>query len=376
MLEDLLQAGRIIAAVVRQTGDDRVAVFEARDHVLQPHVNGIHFERARELVDQALDHERRFRTSGATVRIDRRGVGVHAMHILFDSREVVHARQHEAVKNRGDSRRGRREVGAHVRPDGGAQTEDRAVLARGELDLLHVIAPVRRCLVILAAGFGPLHRTIQRHRAETGDEICRIRRDLAAKPAAYLRCNHTELVFGNTGDDRAQEAKDVRILRRVPQRQLAGCAAPLRQRRSRLHRIGDEPLLDDAFLDDDFCVLERRVDVSAGHRPMKGLVAGHLRVKLRRTRFGRGLSIGHRRERLVIDVDELERVVGLIRGFGDDDRHDIAHIPDDVAAHALVRRDVEVCVRQKPRARHRLQDAADMRARVDQHDTRRFLGAS
>ena len=79
-----------------------------------------------------------------------------------------------------------------------------------------------------------------------------------------------------------QEAKDVRILRRVPQRQLAGCAAPLRERRARLHRVRDEPLLDDALLDDDFGVRERGVDVAACDRPVEGLVVRHLGMKLRR----------------------------------------------------------------------------------------------
>jgi hypothetical protein len=208
-----------------------------------------------------------------------------------------------------------------------------------------VIAAVRRGLEILAAAFGPLHGTIQRHRAEARDEVCRICRDLAAKPATHLGSDHAKLVFRDPGDDRAQETKDVRILRRVPQRQLAGGPAPLRERRARLHRVGDEPLLDDPLLDDDLGIRECRVDVAARHGPVEGFVAGHRGMQLRRPWLGCRLRIGHRRKRLVIDLDELERIRGLIRRFGDDNRHDVADVAHDVAAHALVRRDIEVGVR-------------------------------
>ena len=39
--------------------------------------------------------------------------------------------------------------------------------------------------------------------------------------------------------------------------------AVLRERRARLHRVGDQALVDDAFLDDDVGGLERRLDVAA-----------------------------------------------------------------------------------------------------------------
>ncbi len=280
------------------------------------------------------------------------------------------------MQNRGDARRGGRQVRAHVRPNRGAQPEYRAVLSSGELDFLNVIASVRRRLEVLAAGLGPLDGTIQCHRAETRDEVGRIGRDLAAEPASHFGSDHAQLVFGHAGDDRAQETQDVRILCRVPQRQLAGRAAPLRERRARLHRVRDQPLLHDALFDDDFRVREGGVDVSACHSPVEGLVAGHLGMKLRRPWRDGGASIGDRGQRLVFHVDELERVIGLIRGFGDDDRHDVPDVSDDVAAHALVRGDVEIRIRQQPGAWHRFQNAADVRARMHQHDARRLLRAA
>ena len=128
VVQQLLQAGRIIAAVVREPGDDVVAVLESRNHVLQADVGGVDAKLVRELVDHPLDHERRFGTAGAAIRLDRRRVGVHAVDVFLDCRDVVDARQHQAVENRRNPRRGGRQVGAHRRPRRRAEPEDLAVL--------------------------------------------------------------------------------------------------------------------------------------------------------------------------------------------------------------------------------------------------------
>ena len=70
----------------------------------------------------------------------------------------------------------------------------------------------------------------------------------------------------------------------------------------------------------------------------KASLFGDAGMQLRRPGFGCRLGVGHRRKRLVVDLDELERVGGLVGCFGDDHRDDVAHVADDVAAHALVRR--------------------------------------
>jgi len=122
---------------------------------------------------------------------------------------------------------------------------------------------MRRGLVVLAPGFRPFDREAELHGAEDRDEVGRIRGNLAAEPAAHLWRDDPQLVLGHAGDDRAEKSKDVWILRRVPQRQLTRGAAPLREGGARLHRVGDEPLVDDPLLDDHLGVLERRVDVAA-----------------------------------------------------------------------------------------------------------------
>ena len=159
--------------------------------------------------------------------------------------------------------------------------------------------------------------------------ICAI---LAAEAAADFRRDHAQTVLGDAGHQRHDEADDVRILRRVPERHLAGGRHVVRDGAAWFHRGRDQALLDDAIADDDLGGLERRIDVSAGHGPMEGDVVRRLGMQLRRAVLGRQLRIDHSRQRFVVDVDQVERIVSLLCRLGDDDRDRIADVADDVAA--------------------------------------------
>ena len=108
------------------------------------------------------------------------------------------------------------------------------LLRGGELDLLHMIAPVRRRLVVLGARLDPSHRPPELHRAERGDEVTLNLRNLAAEAAAHLGRDDPQAIFRHAGDDRQDEADDMRVLGRVPQRQLTGGRRKLRDRAARL----------------------------------------------------------------------------------------------------------------------------------------------
>ena len=212
---------------------------------------GIDRQLVGEAIDDALEHERRFRTSGAAIRLDRRRVRVDAVDVFLHRADLVRTRQHQSVKNRRNAGRGGRQIRAHAGPHGAAQAEDASVLRRRHLDVLHMIAAVRRRLVVLRAGLDPLHRTPELHRAEHRDEVALDLRNLAAEAAADFRRDHAKAIFGNAADERHDEADDVRVLRRVPERQLAGRRDVVRERAARLHRRRDQPLLNDAIADDD-----------------------------------------------------------------------------------------------------------------------------
>ena len=163
----------------------------------------------------------------------------------------------------------------------------------------------------------------------------------------------------------------MRVLRRVPERQLTARVVVLREGGARFHGVRDEPLLDDPVADDDLGVRERLVDVAApGDVPVERLIARNVGVQLRRVVPGGRFWIGYRRQRLVVDLDQVERVVGLIPILGDDRRDDVAGVADDVLRDHLVTGDLEVGVGQQPRAGHRLQLALDVGAGVDGDDAR------
>ena len=69
------------------------------------------------------------------------------------------------------------------------------------------------------------------------------------------------------------------------------------------------------------------------------------------------LRIHDRRQRLVVDVDQVDRVVGLVRRLGDDDGDRVADVAHDVLASDGIGRGLQPRVRQEPRARDRLQRA-------------------
>ena len=98
---------------------------------------------------------------------------------------------------------------------------------------------------------------------------------------------------------------------------------------ARLHRVGDQALVDDALLDDDVGRFERRVHVAAADRPLETDVVGHVGVELRLSLGGRLLGVDDGRQRLVVDLDGFDRVAGDVAVGRDDDRHgvaDVAHV--------------------------------------------------
>ena len=144
--------------------------------------------------------------------------------------------------------------------------------------------------------------------------------------------------------------------------------------RPRFHRVRDQPLVDDALLEDDargLGLLEGGVDVTAAHDPVERLVALDVGVELWRVGFGRRFRIDHRRQRLVVDLDQVERVVGLIAIVGDHHRDDVAGVADDLLGDARIGGDLQVGIGEEPGAWHRLQRAVDVGAGVDGQHPRR-----
>ena len=89
-LQRLFERGVIVARVVSH--NDRRLMRKRFDEIAFPQIGGIDLHLPRRHLDQPLDHEGRFRTSCATISIDRRGIGVDGIHLAIDVRNVVLAR--------------------------------------------------------------------------------------------------------------------------------------------------------------------------------------------------------------------------------------------------------------------------------------------
>ena len=238
-----------------------------------------------------------------------------------------------------------------------------------------MVATVRRRLIVLGSCFGPLDRASQLHRAEHGDEVAGDLRDLAAKAAADFRRDDPQAILRDACDERHHEPHDVRVLRRIPERELAGRGHELRHRAARFHRIRDEPLLHDALADDDVSALERRIDVAARHRPVKRDVVRRFGVERRRPLLRSLLRIDDGRQRLVLDIDQLERVLRLVRRFGDNDGDRVAHVLDRVLGERVIRRGLQIGAGQEPAARNGREDPVRVRRGEHAEHARRRPGA-
>src|SRR5271166_374276 len=96
-----------------------------------------------------------------------------------------------------------------------------------------------------------------------------------------------------------------------------------------LYRHRRQPWVDDAEFENLVCLFEGGVHVAAREVPREGNVRPELGMRERRAFFERLLRIDHRRERLVVYVDEVECVSRDRPRLGDDDRYRVA---DEVGA--------------------------------------------
>ena len=123
------------------------------------------------------------------------------------------------------------------------------------------------------------------------------------------------------------------------------------------HHIGAREVL----VDRAECELAVHGDVC---RPALGMQDGIA------ARPDRGLGIDHRRQRLVLDLDQLEGVLGEVAALGSDDRHGLADVAHPVEG------DAALLDRRVGETRHRARDLGDLGAGHDGCDPGQGLGAA
>ena len=300
------------------------------DEVLPAQRDRVDPELMRRLVDHPLELEGRLRPARPAIGIDRHRVGEDRLDVHVDERRAVIAGHQRAVQPGRDRRRERAEIRAHVGMRVGADRGKIVVRVQRQLDLRHVIAPVGVGHERLGARTGPFHRAVQRLGGKGAERLLGVMKDLRAEPAADIRGDHPQLVLGDAQHEGPhQQPDDMRVLARGVECRLPGPTAEIAHGHARLHRVGDEPVVDELQRGDMRGALERRVHrraVLLDKTPVVAQVRRQLVMHLRRAVLQRRLHVHDRRQLLDIDLDRLGGVARLLAGLGHHGGDRIAHM--------------------------------------------------
>ena len=361
---------------------------ELLHEVLPPELDRIHLELACKRVDGSLEHVRRLRSTGPSVRIGRCRIRENAGERHAVARDRVRPGIDPRAEKR-DAWSDQLEVRAHRAPRLRLDRRDHPVLHRRERQLVDDVAAVDGRDVVLGALLRPLHGTAEPLREHDRERLFGVDVELRPEPAAHVRSDHADLRLGDSDYQLEREAEDVRHLRRRPESHLVG-RADLGEHAARLDRVRDEPRLEVAARDDDIGGVDRRLDLVGLELPDVALVRAEVAVDERRTVVQRLRDVGVRRERFVTDLDELGRVLREGTTLSDDDRDAITLVASLVRCEWEVRRHLDVLgdgpcarktahpvageVRAGERRNHTLRGTR--RVEVHSHDARSWIRAA
>ncbi len=287
----------------------------------------------RDHIDQPLQQERRLRPPGAAIGIHRDGVGEHRLHLGVDRRGLVTAGEQGGVQVSRHAGREGREIGAHVgeRPD--AQRQEVALRVQRHLGRRVVVAPVRVGHEAFRPLGGPLHRPAHLARRPGDDRLLGVVEDLGAEPAAHVGRHDAQLVLRDVQHEGAhQQADDVRVLAGGVEREIPARRIEVADRRARLHRVRDQPVVHQVELHDLGRAGERPIDrVFVAEVPVVADVAGHLVMHRRRAGRDGVAQVGDGGKVVEVDDELLGRVLRLLARLGDHDGDgvaDMAHLAD------------------------------------------------
>jgi hypothetical protein len=179
---------------------------------------------------------------------------------------------------------------------------------------------MRGCGVVLAPRLHPLDRPTDLLGQGGHEHVLVVEVDLRAEAAADVERDAAHLRLRDPEYEcRHQQAHDVRVLRGHPDRVLARRRLVRGRSAANLYRGRDQPLVDEPLLHDDLRFGQRLVGrLCVTDRPVHRDVAGCVLVQLDRTFGGCLLDVDDDVERLPVDVDQLERVLGRVLALGHD----------------------------------------------------------
>ena len=185
----------------------------------------------------------------------------------------------------------------------------------------------------------PLERRADLRRREHHAHLVALHHHLLPEAAAGVAHDDADAVLGDTEQAGAEQPHFVRRLRRRVDREVAGRARVVDDERAPFHRHRGVRLLEDGSHPPRARPLRRRRRARPTGSPLitpttlEPWARVHERVGVLGLRV-----VDDRRERLVVDVDQLGRVLGDVAVLGDDQRDGIADEADLAVGERRARR--------------------------------------
>ncbi len=330
-LEREVEHRGVVAGVVDAAVRGLVRHVLGADVVPLPHLDRVEAELAGDDVDDALGEPQMLHARVAAVRRDGRLVRRDLREVELDVAPAVHPRRDLRPDHAAEGLVP--QPGAGVVERLGPESEQCPVVLDGHLGVAEpALVAVRHREVEVGAPLRPLHRPVELAREQAADDELRVRRDLVAETAADVLGDEAELVEPHLHRRAHHDRREPRELVVRVDRPLPDAAIELDERTVALERgrveaveveLGD--LHDPVGLGEGGVEVAPRVEARP-HEVPAGIVVQHGRVGILRLP-----CVDHRRQRLVVDLDELRRVARELPRLGDDgdDRlADVAHLAD------------------------------------------------
>ena len=215
-------------------------------------------------------------------------------------------------------------VGVGVHPE----AEDLAVAAQRHLALEVDVAREPGRDEVAGLVLDPLDRALEQDRGQDRADVARVDRHLVAEAAADVGRDDPDHLLGDLGHHRDRGPDDVRRLAGHVDRELAGGPVEVGDRAAALDRRRVAARVVQLQLGDHVGPLEGPVGARlVADLPVVDDVVGLVDLVVADHRRVRGQPLPRvhdDRQRLVVDVDQLARVLGDVRVVGDDAGHLLA----------------------------------------------------
>ncbi len=214
-----------------------------------------------------------------------------------------------------------------------ADRQDAALVVEADLDIVQLVARMRRGHEMLAPLLDPAHRPAEAAREERDQEILGVGVALAAEPAADIERDDAHALLGEAEGRGDLAAHPMHDLGRGPARHRPGARIVGADDAAAFQRHRGIAMVVEAALQAVRRGGEHRLGVALADRERADQVGVEALVDERRAGAQRRFRVDDRRQLVEIEGHQFGGVLGLIAGLGDDDRDRFADM-----AHLVVRR--------------------------------------